>query len=67
MKEAPPFTREAIALLESLVGELLARELTPSDLPVLRWVVARQQVLLEQAYVVVGQMCQELETLRRPW
>ena len=50
-----PLTREEIALLESFVQDVLARETTASDLPRLRWALARQQALLEAAYDAVGQ------------
>ena len=74
MRDAPPFTREDIQLLESFVSAVLSRETTVQDVPRLRWALARQQALLETAYRVVGQHAQqiaalsaEVEALRRGW
>ena len=63
MRDEQPFTREEIQLLESFVLELLSRPLLASDLGVLRWVVARQQLVLEKACLVVGQHAQRIQAL----
>lgn len=59
------WSHQHIALLESLVAELLTRPLTPADLPLMRWTLAQQQTWVEAAYRVIGHLTEEVEALRR--